>query len=151
MLSTIRMSFANQMQHRLYQFALAIARFCRTLPNSAEAAEAAGQLRRSSSGASANYRASRRGRSRKEWLAKLGIVVEELDESKHWLTMLRDSDLKNPPQNLIAECTELRAISRQVMRDCSSEATAAEEAGTVNSPIHQFTNCYGAIVAATTR
>jgi len=75
-----------------------------------EAAETAGQLRRSSSGASANYRATRRARSRKEWLAKLGTVVEELDESKHWLTMLRDSNVKQPPQNLITECTELRAI-----------------------------------------
>src|SRR3954469_21795250 len=104
MLCAMCMSFANNIQHRLYQFALATVRFCRTLPNTREAAEIAGQLRRSSSAASANYRASRRGRSRKEWLAKLGVVVEELDESKHWLTMLRDSDLKEPPQNLIAEC-----------------------------------------------
>jgi four helix bundle protein len=104
------MSFANDIQDRLYQFALAAKRFCRTLPNTAEAAEVAGQLRRSSSGASANYQATRRARSRKEWLAKLGIVVEELDESKHWLNMLLDSDIKEPPQNLITECTELRAI-----------------------------------------
>ena len=110
MLRTVRMSFANEIQHRLYQLALAVKRFCRTLPNTAEAAEIAGQLRRASSGASANYRAARRGRSRKEWLAKLGTVVEELDESKHWLTMLRDSDVKQPPQNLTTECTELRAI-----------------------------------------
>src|SRR6476620_7435826 len=110
MLRTVRMSFADEMQHRLYQFALAASRFCRTLPDTQEAAQIAGQLRRASSGASANYRASRRGRSRKEWLAKLGTVVEELDESKHWLTMLGDSNLKKPPQNLITECTELRAI-----------------------------------------
>jgi len=37
-------------------------------------------------------------------------VVEELDESKHWLTMLRDSEVKEPPQDLITECSELRAI-----------------------------------------
>jgi four helix bundle protein len=110
MLRTIRMSFANEIQHRLYQFALAAKRFCRTLPNTDEATEVAGQLRRSSSGASANYRATRRARSRREWLAKLGTVVEELDESKHWLTMLRDSEIKQPPQNQITECTELRAI-----------------------------------------
>jgi four helix bundle protein len=46
----------------------------------------------------------------KESLAKLGIVVEELDESDHWLAMLRDSGVKEPPQNLITECSELRAI-----------------------------------------
>jgi four helix bundle protein len=104
------MSFANELQERLYQFAIATNRFCRTLPNTPAAGEMAGQLRRASSSASANYRASRRGRSRKEWLAKLGTVVEELDESDHWLAAIRDSELKNPPQNLITECKELRAI-----------------------------------------
>ena len=117
MLCHVLMSFANEIQDRLYQFALAAARFCRTLPDTREAAELAGQLRRSSSGASANYRASRRGRSRKEWLAKLGTVVEELDEAKHWLAMLRDSDVKEPPQHLITECSELRAI---LAKSCST-------------------------------
>jgi hypothetical protein len=37
-------------------------------------------------------------------------VVEELDESDHWMAAIRDSDLKEPPQNLIDECQELRAI-----------------------------------------
>ncbi len=104
------MSFADDIQKRLYQLALAVRRFCRTLPDTRAAGEITGQLRRASSAASANYRASRRARSRKEWLAKLGTVVEELDESDHWLTAIRDSELQNPPQNLITECDELRAI-----------------------------------------
>jgi len=39
---------------------------------------------------SANYRAARRARSKKEFIAKLGIVVEEVDETAHWLELLRD-------------------------------------------------------------
>lgn len=102
--------FAESIQQRLYAFALATIRFCRTLPHTDEAREIARQLRRASTGASANYRASRRGRSRAEWLAKLGVVVEELDEAEHWLVLLRDSSIVSPPQELISECKELAAI-----------------------------------------
>ena len=149
MLWVVRMSFADEIQDRLYRFAISVAQFCRTLPPTREADEIASQLRRASSAASANYRAARRARSRKEWLAKLGIVVEELDECDHWLTILRDSNVKCPPQDLITECTELRAILA-ILRDCPSRATTFEEAVS-NSPIHQlqftnsrnhqFTNC----------
>lgn len=104
------MLFPERIQQRTYAFAIAIIRFCRTLPHTDEAREIARQLRRASTGASANYRASRRGRSRAEWLAKLGVVVEELDEADHWLALLRDTDIAPPPQELITECKELLAI-----------------------------------------
>src|SRR5687768_5370611 len=104
------MQFAESLQQRLYTFALATVRFCRTLPRTDEAREIARQLRRASTGASANYRGSRRGRSRAEWLAKLGVVVEELDETEHWLVLLRDSGIAVPPQELITECKEPVAI-----------------------------------------
>lgn len=102
--------FADRLQERLYDFCLHIIRFCRTLPQTDEAREIARQLRRASTGASANYRASRRGRSRAEWLAKLGVVLEELDETEHWLSVLGDSGIATPDQNLITECRQLRAI-----------------------------------------
>jgi four helix bundle protein len=89
---------------------LAVIRFCRTLPRNDEAREAAGQLRRASKSASANYRASRRARSRNEWRAQLGLALEELDEADHWVSVIADSDLAAPPQNLISECRQLRAI-----------------------------------------
>ena len=104
------MSFADQLQQRTYAFAISIIRFCRTLPRTDEARELSRQLRRASTGAAANYRACRRGRSRAEWLAKLGVVLEELDEAEHWLSMLRDAGIAEPPQNLISECRELRAV-----------------------------------------
>jgi four helix bundle protein len=104
------MNFAEAIQQRTYALAIAILQFCRTLPRTDEAREIARQLRRASTGASANYRASRRGRSRAEWLAKLGVVVEELDEVDHWLALLRDAGVATPPQELVTECKELLAI-----------------------------------------
>lgn len=104
------MTFADDLQQRLYAFALDIIRFCRTLPGTRESSELASQVRRASTGASANYRACRRARSRAEWLSKLGVVVEELDEAEHWLTMIADAGVAQPPQNLITECRSLRAI-----------------------------------------
>ena len=104
------MSFADHLQSRLYQLALKSIQFCRTLPRTAEGMEWAGQLRRASTAASANYRAARRGRSRNEWRAKLGVVIEELDEADHWLSIIGDAGLRDPPQDLITECRQLRAI-----------------------------------------
>ena len=118
------MSFADELQQRLFDFALDVLRFCRTLPRTAEAREIEGQLRRASTAASANYRASRRGRSRREWIAKIGVVVEELDESDHWFAVICTSHIAEPPEILIKECRALRAIlakSRTTARKTRSE------------------------------
>jgi hypothetical protein len=40
----------------------------------------------------------------------VGIVVEELDESDHWLTLIVDAKLAEPPPKLRGECRELRAL-----------------------------------------
>jgi four helix bundle protein len=104
------MGFADDIQQRLQDLALRVIEFCRTLPKTDEGRHLGDQLRRATTAASATYRASRRGRSRAEWLAKLAIVVEELDESDHWFTLIDASKLAHPPQDLIAECRSLRAI-----------------------------------------
>jgi four helix bundle protein len=66
---------------------LAVAKFCRTLPATKEAQEAATQLRRSANAVRSNYRAARKGRSRAEFEAKSGTVW---DECVDWLEYLRD-------------------------------------------------------------
>jgi four helix bundle protein len=53
----------------------------------------AGQLLRCSTSVAANYRAACRSRSRKEFIAKIGIVMEESDESLFWLEFARDLGL----------------------------------------------------------
>jgi len=44
----------------------------------------------------ANYRAACRARSKAEWIAKIGIVVEEADETVFWLEMLADCGIVKP-------------------------------------------------------
>jgi len=65
---------------RTSEFALAVTRFLRTLPKTDDAQDAARQLRRAANSARSNYRAARKGRTRKEFEAKLGIAREEADE-----------------------------------------------------------------------
>jgi len=59
-------------------------------------------------------------------LAKLGLVVEELDETAHWLSVLTDAGIAAPPQNLITECRELLAIT-------STAVTTARRTSSRNS------------------
>jgi four helix bundle protein len=53
----------------------------------------------------ANYRAAGRSRSKAEFIAKIGVVVEEADETVFWLEMLLDSGMVRPEklQNLLTE------------------------------------------------
>jgi four helix bundle protein len=59
-----------------------------------------------------NYRAAGRGRSRAEFIAKLGIVVEECDESVGWLELIAELELSQGPELdwLQRESQELLAI-----------------------------------------
>jgi four helix bundle protein len=97
------------LQERTRRFALAVVTFCRRLPASCEADEAARQLRRAAHAVRSNYRAARRGRSRAEFKAKLGTVFEEADECVDWLTFLRDAGIRHEPA-LLQEAEELARI-----------------------------------------
>ena len=57
----------------------------------------------------ANYRSSQRGRSRAEFVAKLGIAVEECDEAVGWLEFMRDGEIASNPK-LLAEANEICAM-----------------------------------------
>jgi four helix bundle protein len=61
---------------------------------------------------SANYHSAGRSRSRAEFIARLGIVVDEADESVHWLSVTRDSGTANGQELdwLLDEGAQLRAI-----------------------------------------
>lgn len=56
-----------------------------------------------------NYRAARKGRSRAEFVAKLGTVAEESDECLDWLEYFRDGRIQHDPK-LIEEARELTKI-----------------------------------------
>ena len=67
------------------------------------------QFLRASTAVEANYRAAKRGRSKAEFIAKLGIVVEEIDESVGWLELMRDGGITTE-ESLLSEALELRKI-----------------------------------------
>lgn len=72
----------------------------------------ADQLMAAATSAAANYRASARARSRAEFVAKIGIVNEESDESVYWLELMADSNIgdRRTVGLLLPEARELRAI-----------------------------------------
>lgn len=79
------------------------------------------QLLRCGTSVAANYRAACRARSRLEFAAKLGVVVEEADESMLWLELLEESgvvkrELLDSLQNEAKELTALFTASRHTAR-----------------------------------
>jgi four helix bundle protein len=100
------------LQARTKQFALRVIRLYRSLPPNGEAQVVGKQLLRSGTAVGANYRAACRSRSRAEWIAKIGIVLEEADESSYWLELLIDSGILHEKKvgALLKEATELTAI-----------------------------------------
>ena len=77
---------------------------------------------RSGTGESANYQSARRARSRREFIAKLGVAAEEADETEHWLAVIKNSDIVTSSVGLkeldwlADEASQLRAILVQSVR-----------------------------------
>jgi four helix bundle protein len=99
----------RELFERTRLFALSVVRFCRTLPRTDEAQETAKHLRRSANSTRSNYRASRKGRSREEFQAKLQIAFEEADECVDCLEFLRDARIKSNA-SLLQEANEIAKI-----------------------------------------
>jgi four helix bundle protein len=97
---------------RTKQFALRVVRLYRALPHQEEARVLGKQLLRSGTSVGANYRAACWARSKAEFIAKLGIVLEEADESVFWLELIAETGLVGPEklQALVKEAEELTAI-----------------------------------------
>ncbi len=94
------------------KFAVDVFNFVDKLPNRRSGNIIGNQLGRSASSVAANYRAACRGRSHAEFVAKLGVVEEEADESTFWLDIIPDT--KNAKveevEPLLKEARELTAI-----------------------------------------
>ena len=82
---------SEEMKNRTKRFALLVIRLCRTLPPSQEGRITSRQLLRSATSVAANYRAVSRSRSTADFVSKLGIVLEEADETLFWLELLADA------------------------------------------------------------
>lgn len=103
---------ALQLQDRTQKFAADVIKFCGNLPRCLAAQRIAEQLLDSAGATDSNYRATCRARSPAEFIAKMGVAVEEADESKGWLQLLVRSNLvaEEAARGLIQEADELTRI-----------------------------------------
>ncbi|HSJ03771.1 MAG: four helix bundle protein [Verrucomicrobium sp.] len=100
------------LKDRTQAFALRIIKLVHHLPKSIIGKTIGSQLSRSGTSVGANYRSACRGRSKAEFIAKLGIAIEECDESAYWLELVVKAELLSEKQvsQLLNECNELTAI-----------------------------------------
>jgi four helix bundle protein len=108
---------ADDLKKRTKLFALRILKLGAALPPSIEGKIIRGQLVRDGTSVGANYRAACRGRSRAEFIAKMGVVEEESDESAFWLELIIESaflseDRVKPLLDEANELTRIMASSR---------------------------------------
>jgi four helix bundle protein len=106
---------------RTKQFALRVMTLVGKLPGTVGARSIGAQLVRSGTSVGANYRAACRGRSKAEFIAKLGTVEEEADESAFWLELiieghLMDERLVHSLLDEAGQLTRIMAASRQSAR-----------------------------------
>ena len=143
MCSLVCMStIADALRDRTLRYALRILKSCRHLPNEWEIREVGRQLLRAGMGVSGNYWSACRGRSDKEFIAKLGVAADEADESVLWLTLLIRGGIGEDLETkaLLAEGVEIRAIlskSHKTARENRRRKTRKPQL--TNSPAHQFT------------
>jgi len=100
------------LQQRTKQFHIDVIKLCELLRRNTAGFEIARQIIRCAGSVGANYRASARANSTKDFVYKIEVVLEEADESHYWLEIIRDSDLLKGEliDRLIKEANELTAI-----------------------------------------
>jgi len=102
----------DDLKQRTKRFSLDVIRLCENLPSRPAARVICNQLLRSATSVGANYRAARRARSNADFVSKIGIVLEEANESGYWLELLKERGLLTEQRlaQLLQEAEELVAI-----------------------------------------
>lgn len=104
---------SKELQIRTKIFALTIIKLVAHLPNNRVGWTFADQIVRSSTSVAANYRAVCRSKSDRDFISKMGTVIEEADETLFWLEMIEEAKLMAEESELIAlkkEANELVSI-----------------------------------------
>ena len=103
---------ADELKRRTKKFGLDVIKLVESLPTTQTVKVIGNQLLRSSLSVGANYRAACRARSKADFISKVGITIEEADESQHWLEMLAEAGIvtKDKLKPLVQESNELVAI-----------------------------------------
>lgn len=125
----------RELQNRTKQFALSILKLINVLPRTAAGRVISSQLVRAATSVGANYRSACRARSRAEFAAKLGIAVEEADESLYWLELVREGELvpENQLSLLLKEADELTAILASGRRSATNTSNLKHRTSYISS------------------
>lgn len=118
----------EELKERYRVFALRIIRMVNAMPNTIAGNAIARQIIRSGTSPSANYRAACIAKSDKDFLNKLRMVQEEIDETSHWLNLIIDSEMlpKSKAQDLYEESIELRRITTKAIITTKAKIEASE-------------------------
>src|SRR5580704_4853841 len=123
----------DEFKRRTKQFALRIIKLVESLSNTKTANVVGRQLLRSGTSVGANYRAACRARSCAEFIAKMGIVEEECDESLCWMELLVESGEMRQSRlsDLMKEASELLAL---VVASCKTARLRGNPQSEIRNP-----------------
>lgn len=109
----------EDLKQRTKTFALRNIRLCGSLRKSNEADVIGKQLLRSATSVGANYREASRARSNSEFIAKIGICLQELDEASYWIELLEEAEIMPPSKlaDLKDEADQLLAIFTTISKN----------------------------------
>ena len=110
------------LEERTKRFHIEILKLTEKFPRNAGGFETAKQIIRSAGSIAANYRATKRAKSKADFIYKIEIVLEEADETLYWLEIIQDSQLLIYPDlfRLIKEADELTAIFAATVKTAKS-------------------------------
>jgi four helix bundle protein len=122
---------AKELQDRTKRFAVRIVRAFAALPKGEATRIIGREFLRSGTSVAANYRAASRARSKAKFIAKLGVVVEEADETLFWLDLLVESDLVRfeVVEPLRVECEELVRIFASSLATAKANRSISQSTG----------------------
>jgi four helix bundle protein len=100
-------------RERTFQFGIRCVRLAESLPKTMAAQTVGKQLLRAATSVGANYRAAVRGRSRADFVSRMGIVEEECDEALYWIDVLVELNIVSSKrvEELRREADEIIAIT----------------------------------------
>jgi four helix bundle protein len=126
----------RELQRRTKQFALRVMKLVDALPKSVSARAVGGQLVRAGTSVAANYRAACKGRSKAEFISKLGTVEEEADESAFWMELLVEGESMSDAkvQALRDEAVQLTAIMAASRMTASRNRSIANRKSQIANP-----------------
>ena len=122
---------SEDLKRRTKQFALRILKLVAALPNTVEGRTIGGQLVCAGTAVGANYRATCRSRSKAEFVARIGVVEEEADESAYWMELIVEGELLRQEQvepllNEANELAKIMASSRISASDTLTRSTKSQ-------------------------